>query len=47
MVRNDEITSDDIYAVMDAGAEAGVIQREEHQLIENVFEPSLWVSLPP
>ncbi|MFM5565370.1 hemolysin family protein [Aeromonas veronii] len=37
-VRNDEITSDDIYAVMDAGAEAGVIQREEHQLIENVFE---------
>ncbi|MGL5949141.1 MAG: hemolysin family protein [Aeromonas sp.] len=36
--RNDEITSDDIYAVMDAGAEAGVIQREEHQLIENVFE---------
>lgn len=38
MVRNDEITSDDIYAVMDAGAEAGVIQREEHQLIENVFE---------
>ncbi|MGL4505509.1 MAG: CNNM domain-containing protein, partial [Aeromonas sobria] len=38
MIRNDEITSDDIYAVMDAGAEAGVIQREEHQLIENVFE---------
>ncbi|BEE17129.1 HlyC/CorC family transporter [Aeromonas enteropelogenes] len=37
-VRRDEITSDDIYAVMDAGAEAGVIQREEHQLIENVFE---------
>ncbi|MCS3454325.1 CBS domain containing-hemolysin-like protein [Aeromonas sp. BIGb0405] len=38
MVRNDEITSDDIYAVMDAGAAAGVLQREEHQLIENVFE---------
>lgn len=38
MVRNDEITSDDIYAVMDAGAAAGILQREEHQLIENVFE---------
>lgn len=37
-VRSDEITSDDIYAIMDAGAEAGVLQREEHHLIENVFE---------
>lgn len=37
-VRSDEITSDDIYAIMDAGAEAGVLQREEHHMIENVFE---------
>lgn len=37
-VRNDEITSDDIYAVMDAGAEAGVLDRGEQQMIENVFE---------
>lgn len=37
-VRNDEITSDDIFALVDAGAEAGVLQREEQQLIENVFE---------
>ncbi|SIQ17329.1 Hemolysin, contains CBS domains [Aeromonas sp. RU39B] len=36
--RHDEITSDDIFALMDAGAEAGVLQREEQQLIENVFE---------
>ena len=46
MVRNDDHL-DDIYAVMDAGAEAGVIQREEHQLIENVFELQSLVSLPP
>jgi len=38
LVRSDEITSDDIYAIMDAGAEAGVLQRQEHHLIENVFE---------
>ena len=38
MVRSDEITSDDIFAIMDAGAEAGVLQRQEHHLIENVFE---------
>ncbi|WP_261923632.1 hemolysin family protein [Shewanella sp. NFH-SH190041] len=36
--RNDEITSDDIYAVMDAGAEAGVLDPGEQQMIENVFE---------
>ncbi|MBO0416204.1 HlyC/CorC family transporter [Chromobacterium haemolyticum] len=34
----DEITSDDISAMMDAGAEAGVLHRQEHQVIENVFE---------
>lgn len=38
MVRKDEITSDDIYAVVEAGALAGVLRRQEHELIENVFE---------
>ncbi|MEJ6069507.1 hemolysin family protein, partial [Psychrobacter sp. 16-Bac2893] len=37
-VRQDEMTSEDIYAVMDAGAEAGVIKHQEHHLIENIFE---------
>ena len=37
-VRSDEITSDDIVAIMAAGAEAGVLHRQEHHLIENVFE---------
>ncbi|MFV7772526.1 hemolysin family protein [Shewanella marisflavi] len=36
--RNDQVTSDDIYAVMDAGAEAGVLDKGEQQMIENVFE---------
>ncbi|TIC86218.1 hemolysin family protein [Crenobacter intestini] len=36
--RKDEITSDDIFAVVDAGAEAGVLHKSEHQVIENVFE---------
>ncbi len=37
-VRQDEMTSEDIYAIMDAGAEAGVIKHQEHHLIENIFE---------
>ncbi len=37
-VRNDEITSDDIYAVMDAGAAAGVLHQGEHEMMESVFE---------
>lgn len=36
--RNDAITEDDIYAVMDAGAEAGVLDPDEQQMMENVFE---------
>jgi len=32
------ITSDDIYAVVEAGALAGVLRKQEHELIENVFE---------
>ncbi|BCG11002.1 MULTISPECIES: polyamine export protein PaeA [Buttiauxella] len=38
MVRNDDITSDDVYAVFEAGALAGVLRKQEHELIENVFE---------
>ncbi len=37
-IRKDEMTSEDIVAVMDAGAEAGVIKHQEHHLIENIFE---------
>ncbi|KIA81190.1 hemolysin family protein [Chromobacterium amazonense] len=36
--RPDDLTSADIVAMMDAGAEAGVLQQREHHLIENVFE---------
>ena len=43
--RNDSITYDDIFAIMEAGAEAGVVQEKEHSLIENVFElDTRWVS---
>ncbi len=38
IVRNEDITSDDIYAVVEAGAIAGVLRKQEHELIENVFE---------
>jgi len=38
MVRKDDITSDDIFAVVEAGALAGVLRKQEHELIENVFE---------
>jgi len=38
MVGKDDITSDDIYAVVEAGALAGVLRKQEHELIENVFE---------
>ncbi len=36
--RHDDITSDDIYAVMEAGALAGVLRKQEKDLIGNVFE---------
>lgn len=36
--RDDNITFDDISAVMDAGAQAGVLLKQEHHFIENVFE---------
>lgn len=44
-VREDIITHEEIFAVVDAGAEAGVLHRKEHHLIENVFElDSRWVT---
>jgi CBS domain containing-hemolysin-like protein len=38
MGRNDDLTSDDIYAVFEAGASSGALRKQEHELIENVFE---------
>ena len=38
LLRNEDITSDDIVAMVAAGAEAGSLQKQEHHLIENVFE---------
>ncbi|MEI7346928.1 hemolysin family protein [Dickeya chrysanthemi] len=38
MARKEDITPDDIYAVVEAGALAGVLRKQEHELIENVFE---------
>ncbi|VTR29332.1 magnesium and cobalt efflux protein [Actinobacillus pleuropneumoniae] len=32
------MTSEDIVAVVDAGAKAGILKAQEHYLIENVFE---------
>lgn len=40
--RKDELTSADIYAVFEAGASAGVLPHQEHELIENVFELDSW-----
>lgn len=37
-VRQDNMTSEDIFAVVDAGAKAGILKAQEHYLIENVFE---------
>lgn len=43
--REDMITHEDIFALVDAGAEAGVVHTREHHLIENVFElEQRWVS---
>lgn len=36
--RKDEITPEDIMAMMDAGAQAGVLQSHEHELLGNVLE---------
>ncbi|MGL4861222.1 MAG: hemolysin family protein [Enterobacteriaceae bacterium] len=36
--RKDDITSDDICAMAEAGASAGFLRKQEHELIENVFD---------
>lgn len=38
MTREDRITFDEISAVVEAGAQAGVLQKQEQHFIENVFE---------
>ncbi|RYY78047.1 MAG: HlyC/CorC family transporter [Moraxellaceae bacterium] len=38
MTRDDNLTFDDISAIVDAGAQSGVLQQQEHHFIENVFE---------
>ncbi|MCF7521369.1 hemolysin family protein [Neisseria sp. ZJ106] len=37
-VRQEQLTSEDIYAMVDAGAQAGVLKQQEHYLIENIFD---------
>ena len=37
-VREENMTSADIVAVVEAGAEAGVLKTQEHYLIENIFD---------
>ena len=37
-VRQESLTFEDVYTVVDAGAEAGVIKAQEHYLIENIFD---------
>lgn len=45
LVKEEIITSEEIIAVFNEGAEAGVVQVKEHHLIENVFElEHRWVS---
>ncbi len=36
--RKDQITPEDIISMVDEGAEAGVLQQQEHKLLENVFD---------
>lgn len=36
--RDEQITSDEIHAIVNAGAEAGILQTREHNMIGNVFE---------
>lgn len=37
-IREDNMTSEDIFAVVDAGAQAGIVKEQEQYLIENIFE---------
>lgn len=38
--REEDVTTDDIYAMVDAGAHSGAVDRDEHHLIRNVLELS-------
>ncbi len=45
IIRQDKITHEDIVALVDAGAEAGIVHKKEHSLIENIFElETRWVT---
>ncbi len=37
-IRDDNMTSEDLFAVVDAGAKAGLLKDQEHYLIENIFD---------
>ncbi|MFA9487819.1 MULTISPECIES: hemolysin family protein [unclassified Mannheimia] len=37
-IREDNMTSEDIFAIVDAGAQAGIVKEQEQYLIENIFE---------
>lgn len=37
-IREESMTSEDIFAVVDAGAQAGIVKEQEQYLIENIFE---------
>ncbi|PVX32078.1 CBS domain containing-hemolysin-like protein [Pasteurella langaaensis DSM 22999] len=37
-IREESMTSEDIVAVVEAGAESGVLKAQEHYLIENIFD---------
>lgn len=37
-VREENMTSEDIVAIVNAGAEAGILKAQEHYLIENIFD---------
>ncbi len=43
--RDDNLTHEEIFAIVEAGAEAGVLPKKEHYMIENIFElDTRWVS---
>ncbi|TLU76057.1 hemolysin family protein [Mannheimia varigena] len=37
-IREDNMTSEDIFAIVNAGAQAGIVKEQEQYLIENIFE---------
>ena len=43
--RDDNLTHEEIFAIVEAGAEAGVLPKKEHHMIGNIFElDTRWVS---